>query len=65
MSLEPNVARSAANAQFPRGFIKDYLTTINNREIICVRKIPQLPKSPVYDKQKVEAESFTVVSRHR
>jgi len=47
VSLEPNVACPAANAQPAGDSVGDYLTAIGNREIACVKGIPRLPKSPI------------------
>lgn len=47
MSLESNVAYSAANAPFVGNSVEDYLKAVGNREIACVKGIPRLPKSPI------------------
>ena len=48
--LEPEIAFSAADARLARllgDTVEDYLAAIGNREIICVKTIPRLPKSPI------------------
>lgn len=47
VSLEPEIACSAANARLLGDSVEDYLAAIGNREITCVKRIPRLPKSPI------------------
>jgi len=47
VSLEPEIACSAADSRLLGDSVEDYLAAIGNREIPCVKRIHRLPKSPI------------------